>query len=297
MAEEAPFWSRCVKCDGQRRHTKLKSHTESGDADYHSRTDYLIVRCDGCEYVSFRRDFNDFESGYPDLDEEGGWSYPTTTTLSPKFNPHRDVIDGEWHLPSLVKKVFSQSLLAIDEDARLLAGLGLRGTIEAVCNDRGVSGRDLEKRIATLGTQGLVSKRDVERLHAIRFLGNDAAHELKEPTKNQLDVAVKIIRHLLATVYVLESEVKGELETVISSISDLTPLLDEEISKLAPGDERSLAALAGTNLRRVKENLSALEADLMAAIGAGTYARLSLSVSATAQPSGSNKPIQLFRVV
>jgi hypothetical protein len=42
-----------------------------------------------------------------------------------------------------LRKVYEESLLAIREDARILAGLGLRGVIEAVRNDLPISGSSL----------------------------------------------------------------------------------------------------------------------------------------------------------
>ncbi|WP_140386550.1 DUF4145 domain-containing protein, partial [Vibrio parahaemolyticus] len=70
------------------------------------------------------------------------------------------------------------------DEAYTLAGIGFRATIEAVCNDQSIQGKELSTRINNLASNGLISKKDSTRLHSIRFLGNDAAHDIKVPKKD-----------------------------------------------------------------------------------------------------------------
>ena len=70
--------------------------------------------------------------------------------------------------------------------------------IEGVCNDRGIKDgnvtdangvtkrkNNLEGRINGLAEKGLISTQQAETLHQIRFLGNDAAHELDQPMREK----------------------------------------------------------------------------------------------------------------
>jgi hypothetical protein len=48
---------------------------------------------------------------------------------------------------------------------------------------------------------GFISSKQAETLHEIRFLGNDAAHELYQPSGQTVETAIDIVEHLLAQVY------------------------------------------------------------------------------------------------
>jgi hypothetical protein len=134
-----------------------------------------------------------------------------------------------------------------------------------------------------------------ERLHAIRFLGNDAAHEIREPTQGQLSVALKIVEHLLNTVYILEAEASEELDTVVSSFDGFSNILLESLEDFESGEEHPLPKLLGKYLRRVKDNLSWFEAELIEKIGTSSFTKLDLGQ--IVQVGAPPKPIQLFKII
>jgi hypothetical protein len=107
-------------------------------------------------------------------------------------------------------------------------------------------------------------------------MGNDAAHEIKSPPANTLSVALKIVEHLLASVYILPMEADGTLETAISDYGRFEKLLNSHIDELGAGDELPLPAILGRDLRRVIESITDLEKELNRLIGDGTYKRLSV---------------------
>ena len=122
--------------------------------------------------------------------------------------------------------------MAIQEGAFTLAGLGLRATIEAICNDKNVKGRNLQVRINAMNKSGMISKSDAERLHAIRFMGNDAAHEIKKAKEKSILIALKIIEHILLSVYIFEEEVSKHLEAPVSNINDVILILKSNLNNL-----------------------------------------------------------------
>lgn len=291
-----PIWSKCARCHGSRSHELLSRYEDESDWDEnHVTILYMILRCLGCHSISFRKEINDFEQGGPDPEDDGVWMPDTTVSVYPRsIDGYHEIAEG-WLIPELVRRIHEQSLLAIREDAGILAGLGLRATIEAVCNDLNITGSNLERRITALSTQGLISKKDAERLHAIRFLGNDAAHDIKEPNKGQLSVALKIVEHLLNTVYVLESEASEQLDTIVSSFEEFAKILVEGLEDFEAGDEFPLAKLVGSFLRRVKDSLSTFEAELVQRIRTSSFTKLGLGeVIQVGQPP---RPMQLFKVI
>jgi len=272
--ELKPVKSPCSRCGRSTLHDIKCLHTEDGGDEYHCAIHYMVIQCRGCENTSFRYVFRDFESAYPVSDNE--WDVPETIQTYPKFIKDHHELDGTDYVPDIVKEVYEESLTAIQEGAGILAGLGLRGTIEAICNDRGITGKNLEIRIARLATQGLISQKDAERLHAIRFLGNDAAHDIKKPNQRQIVVALRIIEHLITTVYILDAEAKGKLDTIVTEFDEFKKLLGKNLKNYSIGEEYPLAKFMGKDVRRMQGALSQLESQLILEISAGNFQKLSI---------------------
>lgn len=250
----------------------------------------MVIQCRGCEKISFRYVFSDFEGAYPIADHE--WEVPRTIKTYPRFIANHKALDGTHCVPDIVSEIYEETLLAIQEEAATLAGLGLRGTVEAVCNERQITGRDLKARISKLATQGWISQKDAERLHAIRFLGNDAAHEIKRPSKAQIEVALRIIEHLIVTVYILDDAARGKLDTIISSYNEFKTLLLGKLPAFASGDELPLAKMLGKDVRRIDGAISSMESQLMAEIQAGGFTQL--GIGKVDVFAGSPTPLQHF---
>ena len=292
MSAKEKVKSYCSTCGRDTNHEVIVAHTMSHRDDYACDMNYQVVGCLGCESVSFRRNFIDIESAYPSRD--GEWVVPEDNDVYPKVLQGHVGIEGVFRLPDVVGKIYTEVLTAITEDARILAGLGLRGVVEAVCNNLEITGRSLETRINKLASAGHISKSDAERLHAIRFMGNDAAHEIRSPHDGALRVALKIVEHLLQSVYILEKEVEGRLEPTISKYEKFEDLLLEGLRKYSAGDEFPLAKFLGKDLRRVKESISILESELISKIQSGAFS--SLSVGRVDSYQGSQSLLQHFIV-
>jgi hypothetical protein len=266
--------SPCSSCQQQTKHEVRCVHEITGDEDYSFLARYMVVECRGCGKVSFRYLYRDYEQAFPISDDE--WDVPEDVETYPKvLDSHRE-LDGIHRVPDLVSSVYEETLTAIREGAGILAGLGLRGTIEAICNEQNITGRNLEVRITKLATQGLISQKDSERLHAIRFLGNDAAHEIIKPGKKQIAVALKIIDHLIVSVYILGAEADKALDTVVSEYEKFLELLRPKLKSFKSGDELPLAKLLERDVRRVQGGLSAFETQLIADISAGKFTTLTV---------------------
>lgn len=292
--ESREFLSPCSKCNKETFHRTLTKHEESGDAEYHYEAQWAILRCCGCGGKSFRYVHEDFENAY--RVDENEWEIPTEIKIYPKVIKDHTPISGIWHVPSIVRDIYEETLISIQEDSPTLAGLGLRSTIEAICKDRAVSGKDLLIKINKLCSTGLISKRDAERLHGIRFLGNDATHELKAPKPEQISVALKIVEHLIQSVYILENEAKGFLEIGISEYQDFLSIVDENVKKMKKGSEEPISVILGKEYRRVHSEKEKLEDMLKDDINSGKYSKLTLGKVAPVPGAPSPKPRQYFIV-
>lgn len=146
-----------------------------------------------------------------------------------------------------------------------------------------------------MSSLGIISKSDADRLHAIRFLGNDAAHDIKKPEKDQISVALKIINHLIQSVYILQIESEGKLDTILVKDSEFIDLLDEKLGEFQSGDEVPLGKIFGKDRRRLGSSASTFEAQLISEIKAGNYTKLKMGKVAKYNKSPTD--LQHFIVV
>nr|WP_283161716.1 DUF4145 domain-containing protein [Xanthomonas nasturtii] len=257
-------------------------------------TTNTLLQCLGCRAISFRTVVSDFESSYPSDDGTDSWYVPEIITDYPSIIVGHKKLENTWRIPAVVGEIYTQSVKAIRDSSDILAGIGLRATIEAICNDRDITGRNLERRIDLLARHGLIAQKDAERLHAIRFLGNDAAHEIKRADSNNLIIALRVIEHLLVNLYILDSEADGHLDTIIIKFSSFEIFLNKKIKEIPSGEEVPLAKIFGRDVRRLHGYLNAHQADLMARIADGSYNKL--SIGKVAKYSGSRDQVQHFIV-
>lgn len=258
----------CDSCGHDTRHSIEGIHRYTNDPDtYHCMVEHAVVKCCGCDTVSFRKTVHDYEQAYPDEHDE--WTVPVEIENYP---PARAGSVDTRHLPDIVKRIYKETCSAYKNGARILAGIGFRATIEAVCEDQKIGGDELSGRINALATKGLISAKEAGRLHSIRFLGNDAAHDIEVPLGRSLEAALLIVEHLITTVYILDRESNGALERLIEDYPIFEALLNDKLDGFQAGDEYPLRHFLGKDFRRITGKK--LEKHLNAAIGKGEFKRL-----------------------
>ena len=260
----------CISCEQHTWHDVEGKCLESSDPDdYHCQIDYSIVKCRGCEKISFRREIHDYEAAYPTYDNE--WEVPSDVKNYP--SARKGSINSHY-IPTIVSKIYNESCSAYRNESFILAGIGFRATIEAICNDQEIKGKELSVRINNLATKGLISKKDSNRLHSIRFLGNDSAHDIKVPPTASLDAALIIVEHLLNTVYIIDNESKGKLEEIIEEYEKVEELLIEKIKSFNAGDEFPLQKFLGKDIRLISGSIHKFEKHLNEKIGKKEFKEL-----------------------
>jgi hypothetical protein len=292
MTKQSTVITPCHVCDRDTRHEILAEKTEQ-EHDYRVDTNFQIVECRGCGAKSFRKQIQWIEEAQQV--DENEWVVPEDVFLYPNvLKGHKAVPDIE-QAPTLVADIYKQSLDAIKSKSNVLAGIGLRATIEAICNERQVAGRSLEVRIDKLARSGLISASDADRLHAIRFLGNDAAHEIQAAEPKSLLIALRIIENLIVSLYILDNGANGVLETLIKTFAEFETLLDSKIATATKGDELPLARILGRDSRRFHGYMKSHESQLISKISSGAYS--SLAIGKLDFYSGSKEKFQHFIVL
>ncbi len=200
----------CPECKVSTKHTIERALEWSGyceEADIHAWATYQIVRCNGCDTLSFRSVHGNSEDiQYTEAGKEAETEklYPERAkrSLADELYLRNDVYD----VPEIIQVIYRETLSAVEHDMRTLAGVGIRAVIEATCADLKAKNGDLVDKINKLVRMSLLTPAGAQVLHGIRLLGNDAAHKTKAPSAKQISAALKVIDHLLLGVYVLPQE-------------------------------------------------------------------------------------------
>jgi len=206
----------CPECQRDREHVVVVSadmyYSREFDEDTYisSEDNYQVIKCQ-CGYLSFRH-LNWF-SEYQDHDSNG-----RTETLYPKREPDSLPLKRFRHVPPLIVEIYEQTLKAYNDGSHTLCAAGLRVIVEGICEVTGVKDGpiSIEKKdgsfkesrskllvgkIAGLCEKEILTKNSADMLHEHRFLGNDAVHELAQPTQRELRLAIEIIEHILEQIF------------------------------------------------------------------------------------------------
>lgn len=192
----------CNRCDNTTNHLVCNSvRFEWGNDDIQGIDTHEIIRCLGCDSISFRASSHNSEDYYQD--DEGNFIHPTTEEIYPSRLMGRTPLEDIYSLPDKIRAIYKETHAALCTKLKILAGVGIRALVEAVCSEEKAKGRTLEKKIDDLVKKEVLTKKNAEVLHRTRLLGNKAAHETKAPLDSELDVAFDIVENLLETVYII----------------------------------------------------------------------------------------------
>ena len=127
------------------------------------------------------------------------------------------------HLPGKLTGIYKEVLQAINTQTMLLCAIGIRTLLEGICADKNIKGRNLEIKINNM--VGILPPNIVTNLHSIRFLGNEAAHELTTPSYSELGLAIEICEDLLNFIYELDYKANNlaQMRTQRKNQSDSIP--------------------------------------------------------------------------
>jgi hypothetical protein len=222
----------------------------------------------------FRIETHDYESAYPD--EYNNWNHDVQIELLPYPLKNRRPIREHYSLPKNIRIAYIESIEALKTNCFLLAGVGFRAVIEALCLDKKITGKNLEAKINNLNRNRLITDKETERLHAVRFLGNDSVHEMAVPKKETLYVVLEIIEHLLKNIYLIDKQAKDYLDTYINNFEEFENLLLKKLRNFKTGDDFPLAKYLEKDVRRLNGQISIFESELIQNIQSNNFEFLTI---------------------
>jgi hypothetical protein len=191
----------CHGCGRRTNNIILEKHEVRSHPDepFSWGANHFFCKCAGCDSITYAIESWD-ENDWNGEEMESSWkTYPVAEgQRTPIFD---ELFDSE--IPRNVINIYKEVIEAYNAQLPVLTGIGLRALIEAVCADRQVSGNNLQERIDGLATKGVLTQQQAEDLHAHRFLGNVAAHEIVSAPRQELTTAIEIAEHVLRSIYVM----------------------------------------------------------------------------------------------
>ena len=276
MADENTIKCYCRECKRETNHKVLFSERVSSDpeSDYWWSQDYMIVECCGCNCIAHCDGI--WEECNTIYDEKfGGEWTPTVYRVVP--NPI-SVIDpiSVVSLPLEIRPIYKETIDCINRGNHILAGVGCRATIEAICLAEEISGKDLADKINNMEKAHLITKKDRDHLHAIRFIGNYSIHDIEPVDIDELKIVGNILNTTLTNQYIIHEEYQKLKKKPVSSYEDFLKLLNKRLRDIPVATCGTLEEL----LKGAREIISAdrdeFESRLIADILNGRYKRLSL---------------------
>lgn len=193
----------CNWCERSTHHELKANHSsffEDEELDdgppYWEEHQYRFWVCKGCDAATLEVVYN--IAGQKDSEGDKVW-------YSLDFYPKRRRSDWPLkrfnQLDEKLAQIHREVIASFNADLKILCAIGLRALMEGVCADKGITGRSLQERIDGLN---ILPSNIVESLHSFRFMGNDAAHELQAPRREDLRLAIEVIEDLLNFLYELD---------------------------------------------------------------------------------------------
>lgn len=283
--------SYCQDCGKVTYHNILFHTSEhSAEDDFWWVEDYYVVECCGCGKKSFLLETVDESDERYDT-EDGTTVYESHFRTFPYNGGNVDALEYSFEIPTKVNAIYRETVSSLNNGNNRLAAAGFRATIEAICLELSIQGANLEKKINGLYKAGHITKNDRDRLHSVRFIGNDSIHEIKGPDESSLKLVLKIINNLLYNLYILEKDCKV-LESPVKTFEDLQLIIDQTIAKHTSGQVLSFKNLTDGARRIISEDKRELENLLQAKINDGTYTKLIMC----AAPQSGSAP-QQYKIV
>lgn len=204
----------CHLCHGTTRHEVLFSVDIFGEDtrwSYYYTDTYQIIKCLGCESVSFRHNHTNSED--EDIDENFTHTPVDHEEIYPPRVVGRSQLRNLHLLPCGVSDVYLETHRALCNKQPILAGIGIRALIEAVCKEKQSAGINLKNKIDSLVALGVLTLDGAKILHNMRLLGNVAAHQVKPYSEEKLGIAMDVVENLIMSVYILPKIAEGIIKS------------------------------------------------------------------------------------
>ncbi len=182
------------RCEGE-HYRDYPNYNDNGTIAFVERLGYRLWICEGCETGTLG-DYYLFDA----TDEE--YKKRMQENYTPERTQFYTKAKNFKQLPKKLTSIYKETLSAFNNNLVILCAVGIRSLLEGICADKSISGSNLKEKVDNM--VAILPKSIVISLHSIRFIGNEAAHELNAPTTDDLRMAIEICEDLLNYLYELD---------------------------------------------------------------------------------------------
>lgn len=188
----------CNRCRSENNHLSRGSHsrTDTDSEGVWKTVVYTLLTCGGCDTGVL--EVSEIAAGWEIEEGEQFFRYA--------YYPPRASADHHKKLfrklPKSLRVIYWETVDAYNGGLNILCAGGLRVLIEGICSDRKIRGPNLKEKVDKL--EQILPKNLVQHLHAFRFIGNEALHELGIPEREILRMAIDVGEDLLNFLYDLD---------------------------------------------------------------------------------------------
>ena len=205
----------CAECKHETNHDVLKElYEEFSNEDFFGDHKWQIIRCKGCDTTSFRHEWHFSEDLGPD-------GLLTQAELFPRRGIDTLSVKDFYETPRKIRRIYRETIDVYNNGFYTLCAGGLRAIIEGICNTKKIKGgtieytkpdgttvakksNQLDGKIAGLAENKLITEEHANMLHELRFLGNEALHELDQPSEDELKSAIAIVEHTIEGIFEIQ---------------------------------------------------------------------------------------------
>jgi hypothetical protein len=213
--------SYCNKCVGMRNHDILHEEKSSWDEEVHDGVfiggsdTYEMVRCRGCEHISVRHQSVFSENIGPNGDPLVDTQYfpPAIFRAKPRWYADAWKVFGVFR-QNLVIKLLDEIYVALQNDLRSLAAMGIRALIEHVMIEKVGDQNSFAGNLKEFCNSGYISKLQLDALNPLIEAGHAAMHRGYSPSPEELALLMDIIESVIESIYFNEHRAKKIQEKV-----------------------------------------------------------------------------------
>lgn len=260
LTEQKTLKSYCNSCKGERNHFVLADyeHKETDDeACVRVEYEYLVVRCAGCDHISFlERSLFSEDINQTGCDQAGDPIYdvPWQEKIYPPPSYRQEPDWLEELNDEILTEIMTQVYKALGTGANFLAAVGTRTALDRAIFLKVGDVRNFPAGWRKLKELGIVSDHEITILDVTVQAGHAAAHRGHAPSDEEMSIILDTTESLLRRFFILEDDAK-RLSKSIPSRNKSQGNLKKPVRR-KPSKRRFLHELGlpiGTELSFVKD--------------------------------------------
>jgi Domain of unknown function (DUF4145) len=196
----------CNTCKQETNHEPKGEHKAMWSENGFDETlIYRLLVCMGCEHGVLEQEYSNSEMFYwDDANEDDAKAVEfSDVAYFPERSQNNLAPKPYAKLKPALAALYKEAITCYNQKSPILCAAGLRALLEGICQDKKIKGKNLQAKIEGLKSL-LPNKNIIRNLHHLRFMGNEAVHELAAPKPTELTLAISLIEDLLNFLYELD---------------------------------------------------------------------------------------------